>query len=127
VSVLIDVLPTVLGVLGIATAYVMYIAKPELPAILAARFGFIYRLFLNKWYVDELYGIIFVKPYRALARALWHVGDEDIIDGIPRGGALLARGSAGGFVRLQSGSLAQYAFVMLIGLVVLISVFLIFR
>jgi NADH-quinone oxidoreductase subunit L len=105
----------------------MYIAKPELPAILAARFGFIYRLLLNKWYVDELYGVIFVRPYRALARGLWHIGDEDIIDGIPRSGAMLARGSAGGLVRLQSGSLAQYAFVMLIGLVVLISVFLIFR
>ena len=116
-----------LGLLGIATAYLMYIARPQLPALLAARFGFIYRLLLNKWYVDELYGVIFVRPYRALARGLWHIGDEDIIDGIPRGGALLARGTAGGLVRFQSGSVAQYAFVMLIGLVVLISVFLIFR
>jgi NADH-quinone oxidoreductase subunit L len=127
VPLLLGLLPTVLGLLGIATAYVMYIARPELPAILATRFGFIYRLLLNKWYVDELYGAIFVRPYRALARAIWHVGDEEILDGIPRGGVLLARGSAGGLVRLQSGSLAQYAFVMLIGLVVLISVFLIFR
>jgi NADH-quinone oxidoreductase subunit L len=127
VPLLVDLLPSALGLLGIATAFVMYIAKPELPAILAARFGFIYRLLLNKWYVDELYGVIFVRPYRALARGLWHIGDEDIIDGIPRSGAMLARGSAGGLVRLQSGSLAQYAFVMLIGLVVLISVFLIFR
>jgi NADH-quinone oxidoreductase subunit L len=127
VPLLMGLLPSVLGLLGIATAYVMYIARPELPAILATRFGFIYRLLLNKWYVDELYGAIFVRPYRALARAIWHVGDEEILDGIPRGGVLLARGSAGGLVRLQSGSLAQYAFVMLIGLVVLISVFLIFR
>ena len=124
---LIDFLPTVLGLLGIATAFVMYIYRPQLPGMLAARFGFIYRLLLNKWYVDELYDIVFVKPYRALARALWHIGDEDIIDGIPRGGIMIARGSAGGLVRFQSGSLAQYAFVMLIGLVVLISVFLIFR
>ncbi len=124
---LMDVLPTLLGLLGIATAFVMYIAKPALPALLAARFGFIYRLLLNKYYVDEIYDVIFVRPYRLLARGLWHVGDEGILDGIPRGGALIARGSAGGIVRLQSGSLAQYAFVMLIGLVVLISVFLIFR
>jgi NADH-quinone oxidoreductase subunit L len=127
VPLLVDLLPSVLGLLGIVTAFVMYIAMPQLPAMLAARFGFIYRLLLNKYYVDELYGVIFVRPYRALARALWHVGDEDIIDGIPRGGALIARSSAGGLVRFQSGSLAQYAFVMLIGLVVLISVFLIFR
>ena len=127
VPVFIDFLPTVLGLLGIATAFVMYMLRPDLPALMAARFGFIYRLLLNKYYVDELYDRIFVRPYHALARALWHVGDEDIIDGIPRGGVLLARGTAGGLVRLQSGSLAQYAFVMLIGLVVLISVFLIFR
>ncbi|MBW4025144.1 MAG: NADH-quinone oxidoreductase subunit L [Proteobacteria bacterium] len=127
VPLFIDFLPTVLGLLGIATAFVMYMLRPDLPALLAARFGFIYRLLIHKYYVDELYGAIFVRPYHALARAIWHVGDEDIIDGIPRGGALLARGSAGGLVRLQSGSLAQYAFVMLIGLVVLISVFLIFR
>jgi NADH-quinone oxidoreductase subunit L len=124
---LLGLVPTIFGLIGIATAYVMYILRPSLPGALAVRFGFIYRLLLNKYYFDELYGVIFVRPYRALARALWHVGDEDIIDGIPRGGVLLARGSAGGLVRLQSGSLAQYAFVMLIGLVVLISVFLIFR
>ena len=127
VPLLVDLLPSALGLLGIATAFLMYIAVPQLPGVLATRFGFVYRLLLNKYYVDELYGIVFVRPYRALARALWHVGDEDIIDGIPRGGAMIARGSAGGLVRLQSGSLAQYAFVMLIGLVVLISVFLVFR
>jgi NADH-quinone oxidoreductase subunit L len=124
---LVDILPTILGLLGIATAYVMYIAKPELPGVLATRFAPIYRLLLNKYYVDEIYDVMFVRPYRVLARGLWHVGDEGIIDGIPRGGALIARGSAGGLVRLQNGSLAQYAFVMLIGLVVLIAVFLIFR
>jgi NADH-quinone oxidoreductase subunit L len=127
VPLLIDILPSVLGLLGIATAFVMYMLRPDLPAIMAQRFAPIYRLLLNKYYVDEIYDVIFVRPYHALARAIWHVGDEDIIDGIPRGGALIARGSAGGVSRLQSGSLAQYAFVMLIGLVVLISVFLIFR
>ncbi|MCB8875821.1 NADH-quinone oxidoreductase subunit L [Acidisoma silvae] len=124
---LIEILPTVLAVLGFVLSYVMYVAKPELPAMLATRFAPIYRLLLNKYYFDELYDVIFVKPYHAIARAIWHVGDEDIIDGIPRGGAGLARFSAGGVGRLQSGSLAQYAFVMLIGLVVLITVFLIFR
>jgi len=124
---LIEVLPTLLGLLGILLAYVMYIAKPELPAVMATRFAPIYRLLLNKYYFDEMYDVIFVRPYRALGRLIWHVGDEGILDGIPRGGTLIARGSAGGLTRLQSGSVAQYAFVMLIGLVVLISVFLIFR
>jgi NADH-quinone oxidoreductase subunit L len=124
---LIDVLPTLLGLLGILAAFVMYVLKPELPGILAARFATGYRILVHKYYFDELYDAVFVRAYHALARGLWHVGDEAIIDGIPRGGVAIARGSAGGFVRLQSGSLAQYAFVMLIGLVVLISVFLIFR
>ena len=124
---LVGVLPTVLGILGFVLSYVMYIAKPELPAAMAARFAPIYRLLLNKYYFDEIYDVIFVKPYYALARVIWHVGDEEIIDGIPRGGAGLTRFSAGGIGRIQSGSLAQYAFVMLIGLVVLITVFLIFR
>lgn len=124
---LIEVLPTVLGLLGILVAYVMYIAKPELPAVMAERFAPVYRLLLNKYYFDEIYDVIFVRPYRALGRFIWHVGDEGVIDGIPRGGTLIARGSAGGLARLQSGSVAQYAFVMLIGLVVLVSVFLIFR
>ncbi|GAB0115004.1 NADH-quinone oxidoreductase subunit L [Acidisoma sp. C75] len=123
----IDILPTLCALLGILTAYVMYIARPGLPAEMAARFAGLYRLLLNKYYVDEAYDAVFVRPYRALARIIWHVGDEEIIDGIPRGGALIARGSAGGLTRFQTGSLAQYAFVMLIGLVVLISVFLIFR
>jgi NADH-quinone oxidoreductase subunit L len=124
---LIEVLPTVLALLGVVLAYVMYIAKPELPTVMATRFAPIYRLLLNKYYFDEMYDFIFVRPYRALGRIIWHVGDEGILDGIPRGGTLIARGSAGGLARLQSGSVAQYAFVMLIGLVVLISVFLIFR
>lgn len=124
---LIEVLPTLLGLLGILLAYVMYIAKPELPAVMATRFAPVYRLLLNKYYFDEMYDAAFVRPYRALGRMIWHVGDEGILDGIPRGGTLIARGSAGGLARLQSGSVAQYAFVMLIGLVVLISVFLIFR
>jgi NADH-quinone oxidoreductase subunit L len=124
---LIDILPTVLGILGILAAYLMYVATPDLPARLARRFAGVYRVLVHKYYFDEFYDAVFVRAYRVLARGLWHIGDEGIIDGIPRGGAAIARGSAGGLVRLQSGSLAQYAFVMLIGLVVLISVFLIFR
>jgi NADH-quinone oxidoreductase subunit L len=123
----IELLPSLLGLLGILTAFVMYIAMPRLPARMSQMFGPIYRLFLNKWYFDELYDAVFVRPYQSVARVFWHVGDEGIIDGIPRGGAAMVRGSSGGLVRLQSGSLAGYAFVMLIGLVVLITVFLIFR
>jgi NADH-quinone oxidoreductase subunit L len=127
VPVWVGLAPTVLGVLGIALAYAMYMFRPDLPAMLAARFGAIYRFLLNKWYFDELYGAIFLRPAMRLARTLWHVGDEAIIDGMPNGAAALAAEGARGAVRIQTGSIAVYAFVMLIGLVVLVGVFLLFR
>jgi NADH-quinone oxidoreductase subunit L len=87
----------------------------------------VYRLLLNKWYFDELYGVIFVQPYRRLARQLWQVGDMVIIDGVPNGLASMTTEGSGRVARLQSGSLAMYAFAMLIGLVVLAALFLLVR
>jgi NADH-quinone oxidoreductase subunit L len=62
-----------------------------------------------------------------LARQLLHVGDTAIIDGMPNGVALLAAEGSREVVRIQTGSIATYAFVMLIGVVVLVGVFLLFR
>ena len=119
--------PSVLGLLGIAVAYVMYVAIPSLPARLAANFNGLYRFLLNKWYFDELYDAIFVRPTFALARTLWQVGDVTLIDGVPNGLAELTSDGSAGVVKLQTGSIAVYAFAMLIGLVVLVSVFLVLR
>jgi NADH-quinone oxidoreductase subunit L len=119
--------PLAVGLLGIFLAYLMYSLQPGLPARLAATFGPIHRLLLNKWYVDEIYGAIFVRPYRALSRVLWQVGDSKLIDGVPNGLAALTSGGTAQVVRLQTGSISVYAFTMLIGLVVLISTFLLFR
>ena len=118
--------PTVVGLLGIATAYVFYMFAPGIPVRLAAMFPAAYRFLLNKWYFDELYQFLFVNPARALARLLWHVGDEEIIDGIPNGVAALTAGGSFQVGRVQTGSIAVYAFAMLIGLVFLVSVFLLF-
>jgi NADH-quinone oxidoreductase subunit L len=125
VSSLVALAPTVLGVLGIATAYLFYMFRPGIPVALAARFGGVYRFLLNKWYFDELYDAIFVKPIGRLSRLLWRV-DGEVIDGLPNGVASLTAAGSGQIVRLQTGSIAQYAFVMLIGVVALVSVFLIF-
>jgi NADH-quinone oxidoreductase subunit L len=119
--------PLITGLLGIALAYLMYWLSPALPHRLATSFAPIYRFLLNKWYFDELYNLIFIRPYQWLSRQLWQVGDARIIDGVPNGLALLTSGSSGQVVRLQTGSMAVYAFTMLIGLVVLISTFLLFR
>ncbi|MCW3475206.1 NADH-quinone oxidoreductase subunit L [Limobrevibacterium gyesilva] len=119
--------PSVIGLFGIAVAYLLYMAMPQVPAQLAATFGGVYRFLLNKWYFDELYDAVIVRPYFALSRALWQVGDATIIDGIPNGLATLTTDSTAQVVKIQNGSIAVYAFSMLIGLVFLVSIFLLFR
>ncbi len=116
--------PTVAGVAGIALAYVLYMFAPGIPGKLAASFGGLYRFLLNKWYFDELYDAIFVKPTRALAQAFWKTGDVKLIDGMPNGAAALAVDAARGAVNLQTGRVANYAFTMIIGLVAFISLLL---
>ena len=127
VPLLASLLPTLVGLAGIALAYVMYVFVPALPARMAAAAPALYRIVLNKWYFDELYDRIFVRPAQRLARVLWHVGDETLIDGMPNGIASLAADGSAQVVRIQTGSIAVYAFTMLIGLVLLVSIFLIFR
>jgi len=119
--------PLLCGIAGIGVAYWFYVLSPLLPARLADRFRPIYLLLLNKYYFDEIYDFLFVRPAFALARVLWHTGDEAIIDGVPNGLAAMAADGSRGAVRLQTGSIAVYAFVMLIGLVGLVGVFLIWR
>ena len=101
--------------------------RRSLPERLATTFQPIYQFLLHKWYFDELYDFLFVRPAQSLARLLWHVGDEKLIDGMPNGAAALAAGGSAQVVKIQTGSIAVYAFTMLIGLVVLISIFLLFR
>lgn len=127
VPMVISLLPTVLGVLGIGLAYVMYVARPELPARMSGAVPGVYRFVLNKWYFDELYDRIFVRPTGVLARVLWQVGDATLIDGVPNGLAALALDGSKQVVRIQTGSIAVYAFTMLIGLVAMVSLFLVFR
>ncbi len=119
--------PLVLGLCGIAVAYVMYVANPLLPMRLATSFRGIYLFLLNKWYFDELYDAIFVRPAMRLSQSLWQTGDATVIDGVPNGLAALAVDGSRQAVKIQTGSLAVYAFSMLIGVVVLIGLFLFFR
>ncbi|HET6236964.1 MAG TPA: NADH-quinone oxidoreductase subunit L [Acetobacteraceae bacterium] len=123
----VDFAPLVMGLAGIALAYVMYVASPLLPRRLAGAFPGVYQFLLNKWYFDELYDRIFLQPTFRLADTLWKVGDATLIDGVPNGLAELATDSSRQVVKLQTGNVAVYAFSMLIGVVALISVFLLFR
>ena len=123
----VDIVPTVAGVLGIATAYALYMAYPLVPMQLATKFRGVYLFLLNKWYFDELYDAIFVQPIIRLARVLWQTGDATLIDGVPNGLAELTVDGSRQAVKIQTGSLAVYAFVMLIGVVVLVGLFLLSR
>ena len=123
----VELLPLIVALAGIALAWLMYIARPEMPRQLAKQFPRVYFFLLNKWYFDELYDRVFVKPIFRIARFSWRIGDATIIDGVPNGLAALAAEGSREAVKMQTGSLAAYAFVMLIGVVVLVGVFMFFR
>jgi NADH-quinone oxidoreductase subunit L len=114
--------PLGVGLAGIALAYLFYIARPDLPGRLASTFSGVYRFLLNKWYFDELYDALFVRPSFVIGRGLWKGGDGAVIDGVgPDGIAAATVGVAQAVRRVQSGYIYHYAFAMLIGVMVLIS------
>jgi NADH-quinone oxidoreductase subunit L len=113
---------TVAMLIGLATAYVMYQLSKDAPQRLATTFAPIYRFFLNKWYFDELYDFLFVRPAFWFGRLFWKQGDIGIIDRFgPNGSAALVSLGSKLAVRMQSGYLYTYALVMLLGLVIAVS------
>jgi len=116
--------PLLAAIIGLLTAATFYIFVPALPAALSQQFGGLYRFVLNKWYFDELYDALFVRPSLRFAKFAWHFGDEQVIDGVPSGLATLTADASTQTVRLQTGSIALYAFIMLIGLLGFLSLFL---
>ncbi len=122
VPLLIKVLPVFVGLLGIAMAYVMYMQRPDLPGMLASKFAATYRFLLNKWYIDELYDFLFVRPAKRLGHNLWQSGDVGIIDQFgPNGVAAAALSVARRAMMLQTGFVYHYAFAMLIGVAALVT------
>jgi NADH-quinone oxidoreductase subunit L len=118
----VKLLPLVVGVAGIAMAYVFYMFAPGIPGAIAARFQGIYQFLLNKWYFDELYDKIFVRPSFYLGRNLWKTGDGTLIDGLgPDGVSAAVKHIARRASALQTGYLYHYAFAMLAGIVVLVT------
>ena len=116
--------PTLLMALGFVITWEFYIRRPELPAELARQQQPLYKFLLNKWYFDEIYDFLFVRPSLWLARALWKYGDGWTIDGLgPDGISARVLDVTRGVVRLQTGYLYHYAFAMLIGVAALITWF----
>ena len=111
--------PLVMMVLGFLAAYHWYFVDVPRPGMLRPG-GKLYAFLKNKWYFDELYDFLFVKPALAIGRVLWKTGDGRIIDGLgPNGVAAATVVTAKRVIaRLQTGYLYHYAFAMLIGVVV---------
>ena len=116
--------PPVMMLTGFFIAYLLYIRRPEWPSRIAAEHDLIYNFLLNKWYFDEIYRFIFVRPMGWLARLLWKGGDGFVIDGFgPDGVASTVQRMTRGIVTLQTGYVYHYAFVMLLGVAGLVSWF----
>jgi NADH-quinone oxidoreductase subunit L len=116
----VELAPLTVTIIGFAIAYYYYILHPDLPRKLAARRGLLYLFLYNKWYFDELYDFIFVRPAFFIGRFLWKKGDGLVIDGLgPDGVSARVLDAARGAVRLQSGYVYHYALAMLLGVVAL--------
>jgi NADH-quinone oxidoreductase subunit L len=113
---------TVAMILGFVSAWYMYIRRPEMPARLAASNPGLYKFLLNKWYFDELYNTIFVKPALIVGNFVWKFFDDWLIDGkITEGLGRRVQNVTSWVVKLQSGYLYHYAFAMLIGIAALLT------
>jgi NADH-quinone oxidoreductase subunit L len=109
-------LPTVMMIVGFIISWIFYIRRPDLPVEFANQHQMLYKFLLNKWYFDELYDVIFVRPVKWLGYTLWKKGDGFLIDGFgPNGVSARVLDVTRGLVRLQTGYLYHYAFAMLIG------------
>jgi NADH-quinone oxidoreductase subunit L len=121
----VKLLPVIIAVVGIIGAYIAYIKAPDLPGRFVRAFSAIHNFVFRKWYFDELYHGLFVKPSFGLGRFLWISGDGKTIDRLgPDGIAGVSRGVAALTSRFQSGYVFHYAFAMLIGVFALVSFYL---
>ena len=119
-------LPLLMLIAGFVVAYYLYIARPGTAERWAEANRPLYRFLLNKWYFDELYDLVFVRPAFWLGRLFWHGGDEAIINRFgPDGVASSVLVTTDRVVKFQSGYVYQYAFVMMMGIAVIITYFLV--
>jgi NADH-quinone oxidoreductase subunit L len=122
VPALVSFLPTLMMAIGFLVAYYMYMVNRAAPKALADANPLLYRFLLNKWYFDELYDFLFVRPAFRVGRAFWKGGDGAIIDGLgPDGVSARVLDVTRNVVRLQSGYIYHYAFAMLIGVAAFIT------
>jgi NADH-quinone oxidoreductase subunit L len=116
---------TAIALLGLALAYLFYVARPELPARVASRAESMYTILTHKYYLDELYDAVIVRPVVQGSREiLWKVVDKIMIDGAVEGSGKFVQFSAAGLKRMQTGYVRTYAGWILFGGIITVAWFL---
>ena len=108
------------AIIGIFTAWVMYIKDPSLPGKFTAKFAGAHKLIFNKWYIDELYDFMFINPCKKIGTFLWRGIDVKVVDGVVNGVGWVVRGLGSGLKYTQTGYLHNYAGAMVVGVVVIV-------
>jgi NADH-quinone oxidoreductase subunit L len=116
---------TVLAAAGATLAYVFYVRMPGLPQVIAWRLKPLYELVHNKYWIDELYDALVVRPYVRLSNVLWRVVDQMVIDGVVNGAATAVVANAQLWRYVQDGNVQHYALAFLGGAIVLLSYYLV--
>jgi NADH-quinone oxidoreductase subunit L len=124
-EILMMVISVIIALIGIGMAYLFYVKNPALPKSLAEKWKGLYTLVFNKYYVDELYEILFIKSLKALGTGLWRGFDDFVIDGLINGVAYLIGWISGGLRKIQTGVVQNYAFSIIIGGIVLVAYYLV--
>jgi NADH-quinone oxidoreductase subunit L len=114
------VVSVVIALVGIGIAYLFYVKNPALPKLAAERWKGLYKVVYNKYYVDEIYEILFINSLKNLGTGLWRGFDEFVIDGTVNGIAYLIGWISGGLRKIQTGVVQNYAFSMILGGIVLV-------
>ena len=108
---------TVVVLGGVYYAYRIYVRQPTLADDLAQRLGFLHRLSFNKYFVDEAYHLLIVRPFQALAEGLWKLFDIQVVDGVVNGSGHAIARISGVVRRVQSGLIQHYASIILLGVI----------
>ena len=117
---LVKISPLIVGIAAIYLAYLFYIKKTDLPSKLADKFRIFYKISLNKWYFDEIYEAILIKPTKKIGNFFWKILDVKFVDGVPNAAAAFCRVASSRVSKFQTGYLYNYALWMVLGLVVIL-------
>jgi NADH-quinone oxidoreductase subunit L len=115
----------VIALIGIGIAYVFYVKNPAIPKALAEKWSGLYQVVLNKYYIDELYEILFINSLKRWGTGLWRGFDDFVIDGTINGIAYMVGWISGVLRRVQTGLVQNYAFAMIIGGIILLGYYIV--